>query len=315
MKKWHIIVTIFFRVVWLAAQSPVVSNVTFAQRTDGSLKVDITYDVTAVKEVAISVEASDDGGTTWDLICTSLTGDAGPGIEPGTNKQIIWDFYSDNPLQSGENYKIRITADDNLETGTMTGNDGSVYRTVKIGDQWWTAENLRETKYRNGDDIPEVPDRSSWSDLSTGARSVYDNDESNVDTYGYLYNWYALEDNRNIAPLGWRVPADADWTALVNFLEGKSVAGGKMKEMGTGHWQSPNTGATNESGFSALPGGARDAGGWFLQLYCIAFLWSAEEENSDKAFYRYLSYNLSELTGPVSLFKRMGFSVRFIRDE
>ena len=152
------------------------------------------------------------------------------------------------------------------ETGTVTDIDGNTYQTVKIGDQWWMAENLKVTCYRNGDAIPNITDGTTWASLSTGAYCEYNNDINNVATYGRLYNWYAVTDSRNIAPAGWHVPSDAEWKQLEMYL-GMSQSeadatgwrgtdeGGKLKEVGTMHWNSPNTGATNESGFTALPGG------------------------------------------------------------
>jgi uncharacterized protein (TIGR02145 family) len=142
-------------------------------------------------------------------------------------------------------------------TNTMTGNDGKVYQTVKIGNQWWMAENLKETKFRDGSAIPNVTGKSSWVNRSTGAWCFYNNDESNADTYGYLYNWYAVTDSRNIAPAGWHVPSDADWKVLTDHL-GKD-AGSKLAG-GYDLWEDDNlrTNASfNESGFSTLPAGCR----------------------------------------------------------
>jgi len=206
-------------------------------------------------------------------------------------------------------------SDGGFETGSMTGNDGKVYKTVKIGNQVWMAENLRETKYRNGDTIPEVTDDVEWGGLTTSARCVYDNSESNADIYGYLYNWFAVADGRNIAPSGWRVPTDADWTTLVNYLGGGYRAeGSKMKEAGTWHWTLPNREATNESGFTALPGGYRANGnGYFNYLGNIAHFWSATEYNTNDAWDRVLYYDHSGVDRNYDN-KRNGFSVRLIRD-
>lgn len=149
---------------------------------------------------------------------------------------------------------------------TVTDYDGNVYQTVLIGDQCWMMENLKVTHYRNGDPIPHVTDGVTWGNLTSGAYCNYNNDEGNVATYGRLYNWYAVDDSRNIAPAGWHVPSDAEWQTLVDYLGGDAVAGGKMKEAGTTHWASPNTGATNESGFTALPGGGPRPR-WYLLHY------------------------------------------------
>jgi len=200
------------------------------------------------------------------------------------------------------------------ELGTVTGNDGKTYTTIKIGEQWWMMENLKETQYRNGDAIPNVTDDTEWAGLSTGARCAYDNKESNADTYGYLYNWYTVNDSRNIAPDGWRVPTDDDWNKLVTYLGGGSVAGGKMKST-TSHWASPNTGATNESGFSTLPAGYRPSNGFFA-LGSRAYFWSATERRMNPpthAWARGLSCDRSHVDR-VSGNKRYGRSVRLLRD-
>jgi len=197
------------------------------------------------------------------------------------------------------------------ETGTMTGNDGRKYQTIKIGTQWWMAENLKETKYRDGSSIPKVTGRSKWSNLKTGAYCTFENKESNAARYGYLYNWYTVKDSRNIAPAGWHVPTDKEWTALTTYLGGENAAGGKMKE--TSYWESPNTGATNESGISALPGGCRGYDGYFADLGCYAYFWSSTQYYSYDAWYRPLSCNYSDVYRS-SNYKHFGFSLRLIRD-
>jgi uncharacterized protein (TIGR02145 family) len=200
-----------------------------------------------------------------------------------------------------------------LDTGAVKDIDGNTYITVKIGDQWWMAENLKVTHYRNGDPIPNVTGTMAWSGLSTGAYCEYNNDPGNVATYGRLYNWYAVDDGRNIAPAGWHVPSDADWQALVDYLGGSGVAGGKMKEAGTTHWSPPNAGATNESGFTALPGGYRDEGGFFLGMGLGAIFWSSTEYLSYNAWDRSLYYNHSEVNRNYDN-KQIGFSIRCVRD-
>jgi len=198
-------------------------------------------------------------------------------------------------------------------TGTVTDIDGNVYQTVRIGNQWWMAENLKVTHYRNGEPIPNVTDNSSWYALLSGAYCDYNNDVSNVATYGRLYNWYAVSDSRNIAPAGWHVPSDAEWQSLVDYLGGDAIAGGKLKEAGTTHWLSPNTGATNESGFTALPGGYRYSGGSFFNMGYYAYFWSSTENNSYTAWGRYLSCNYSQV-GRNYFKEQVGFSVRCVRD-
>jgi len=220
------------------------------------------------------------------------------------------------------NYKYKDGPDP--DCGTVTDIDGNVYQTVTIGDQVWMLENLKVTHYRNGDPIPNVTVGWVWEGLSTGAYCEYDNDIINVATYGRLYNWFAVDDSRSIAPEGWHVPTDEEWKQLEMFL-GMSQSeaddngargtdeGGKLKEVGTTFWDSPNTGATNESGFSALPGGYRLSVGIFSNMGEAADMWSTTESSSGSALYRYLSSNGSGIY-TFSYYKPAGFSVRCVKD-
>ncbi|MBN2104641.1 hypothetical protein JW835_11430, partial [bacterium] len=196
--------------------------------------------------------------------------------------------------------------------GTVTDIDGNVYQTVKIGNQWWMAANLKATHYRNGDEIPNVTGAVDWKNLTTGAYCNYDNNADYGTTYGRLYNWYAVNDSRNIAPQGWHVPTDAQWQTLIDYLGGGNVAGGKMKETETTHWVSPNRGATNESGFSALLGGYRN-GYYFYDMGNEAKFWSSTASMSTHAFYRAL-YNSNSYVMRLDFYKSCGHSVRCIRD-
>lgn len=128
------------------------------------------------------------------------------------------------------------------------------------------AQNLRTTKYKNGDAVPNVSNNFDWSNLGSGAYCWYTNSNGFEQPYGKLYNWYAVIDSRGLCPTGWHVPSDAEWTTLTDYLGGTSIAGGKMKETSTTHWISPDSGATNESGFTGLPGGNRNSDGTFLFL-------------------------------------------------
>jgi uncharacterized protein (TIGR02145 family) len=208
---------------------------------------------------------------------------------------------------------------------TVTDIDGNVYRTVTIGTQVWMAENLRTTRFRNGDAIPTT--NPAVLDIS-GERNakyqwVFEDDPDNLAVYGRLYTWHAVTDSRTIAPVGWHVPTDAEWKTLTDFLGGDGVAGGKMKEAGTAYWRSPNTGATNESGFAGLPGGSRpahgafDGGGVFVgDKHHYGAWWTASERNAATALSRCLSYR----DGLIHVFdetwsgKNWGFAVRCVRD-
>ncbi len=207
---------------------------------------------------------------------------------------------------------IGCKKDDNKST--ITDIDGNVYNTVTIGTQTWMAENLKVTKYRNGDAIPNVTNGNEWLNLTTGAYCDYENAASNSVVYGKLYNWYAVADSRNIAPTGWHVASDDEWTTLTTFLGGVTVAGGKLKEKGTAHWISPNEGATNETGFTALPAGYRmNDGEIFYHLSSHAYFWSFTEDNGSDAWYRYLNSSYSNVYR-YNYDKSGGFSVRCIKD-
>lgn len=211
------------------------------------------------------------------------------------------------------------------DSATVTDIDGNVYKTVKIGNQFWMAENLKVIHYRNGDLIPNVTSNDSWYNLSTGAYCNYNNDEGNVATYGRLYNWFAVGDSRNIAPAGWHVPSDAEWKQLEMYLGMSQVEADamewrgsteswKMRETGTTHWNSPNHGATNESGFTALPGGYRTYDGYFESMGVRACFWSSSEYyNMIWAWSRELHYDHAQVWRYYD-FNRYGYSVRCVRD-
>lgn len=186
---------------------------------------------------------------------------------------------------------------------------------VTIGTQTWMKKNLDVSKYRNGDVIPEVTDPSAWANLTTGAWCYYENKTKNGTNYGKLYNWYAVNDPRGLAPKGWHIPNEEEWTLLTNQLGGEDSAGGKMKETGSTHWKSPNTAATNSSGWEGLPGGYRNDKGPFYDLGGSGKWWSSTEGGyySYYAWVRQLSFPYGFI-GRYAFKKRFGFSVRCIRD-
>ena len=208
-----------------------------------------------------------------------------------------------------------VKADDPIDQTTVTDIDGNVYETIQIGDQEWMAENLKVTHYRDGTAITNVSDNIAWTVTTTEAYCIYNNNANNeVDTYGALYNWYAVDDSRNIAPEGWHIPTEAEWQVLIDNLGGDEVAGGKMKETGTSHWVSPNIGATNESGFTALPSGYRSyADGSYGYMGYVTSFWSATLSGSSGAWVRRLGYTDSDLRLSHSN-KEGGTAIRCLRD-
>lgn len=300
---------------------------------DENKPVVATYEITTIgsNEALCGGTITSDGGfgvssrgVCWSTEPTPTIRDSK--TEDGTGAGSFTSQMTD--LQPNTNYYIRAYATNSAGTGygnamsfttleVVTDADGNVYKTIKIGNQTWMSENLKVTKYNDGTAIPNVTDGTEWRSLKTGAYCNYDNDQNNVATYGRLYNWYAVNTGK-LAPKGWHVPTHAEWTELTDYLGGVStfdgiiIAGGKLKERGTSHWKSPNTGATNEIGFTALPGGTRyygefynigDAGDW----------WCATEYDTNVAWLRGMNYNSSNVGNGV-LVKEDGLSIRCLKD-
>ena len=208
-----------------------------------------------------------------------------------------------------------------LTYGSMTDQQGNVYKTIVIGTQEWMAENLNTSIYRNGDAIPTGLTNVQWQNTTStqlGAWAYYNNDASYACPYGKLYNWYACTDARQLCPVGWHVPTDDEWTTLAYSLVDMFVAGGKMKttgtvEAGTGLWLSPNFQATNSSGFSGVPGGGRDFDGVFVEMGETGNWWSSSESIPGNGWGRGI-FSDSNVVGNLSYFKRHGFSVRCLKD-
>jgi uncharacterized protein (TIGR02145 family) len=184
---------------------------------------------------------------------------------------------------------------------------------VTIGTQIWMKENLKTTKYNDETNISNITDNTAWSNLTSPAYCYYDNDAATQkNIYGALYNWYAVNTGK-LCPTGWHVPSDVEWTTLTTYLGGESVAGGKLKETGTILWVSPNTGATNESGFTALPGGCRNDLGGCTYNGQYGYWWSSSEYDSFKGKWRLMGYDHADII-PHNNTKNYGFSIRCLRD-
>ena len=209
-------------------------------------------------------------------------------------------------------------ADPTDPAGTVTYIDGNVYHTVTIGDQVWMAENLNVTRYRNGDSIPNVT-LGSWGLQASGARCSYNNDPGNNVVMGMLYNNYAATDSRKIAPSGWHVANDSDWQTLLGYLGGEHIAGGKLKEAGYDNWLEPNTGATNESGFTALPSGGLLRDTYFEGIGTHCFYWSSSLSigglfSDTVGNYLVLFYNSKNVTRMHETGRKYGLAVRCVKD-
>jgi uncharacterized protein (TIGR02145 family) len=193
--------------------------------------------------------------------------------------------------------------------GSVTDQDGITYKTIEIGTQTWMAENLRTTKYNDGTPVPLVTDKTEWAALTTPGLSWYNND---TDFYGALYNWYAVNTGK-LCPDGWHVPDDEEWNTLTSFIGSETIAGSKLKEAGTLHWQAPNAGATNETGFTALPGGYRTSTGVYANIKRYSYWWSSSQRTTNDAWFRDLSYGYAYADRSSSN-KKSGFSVRCVMD-
>ena len=226
---------------------------------------------------------------------------------PEANKTISFNFI---PCTDGDgnNYPV-------LLIGSAKGTTDILDNPEVKGIQIWMTENLRTSKYNDGTVIPNITDNEKWYADITGAYCIYDHNEVNNTIYGKLYNWFAVSSTnpKNVCPVGWHVPSDSEWNTLTSNLGGQITAGGKLKESGTLHWKTPNTGASDATGFKALPGGNRYYGGPFLDKGDYCYFWSSTGYATYNAWYQFLGYNTSYVW-QYGAEKQFGFSVRCLKD-
>lgn len=189
----------------------------------------------------------------------------------------------------------------------------SAYSSVTIGSQEWMDSNLQVACYRNGDPVQQVDDFHEWKNSTTGAMCLYEGNTEYGKVFGRLYNWYAVNDSRGLAPEGWRIPEDRDWQVLIDYLNGSDRAGGAMKSRGVQYWKKPNSNASNSSGFSAMPGGFRSLYGDFRHLGLYSYYWSSTPTKNNCAFIRVLGYFDARVTHTGGAIES-GYSVRCIKD-
>lgn len=220
---------------------------------------------------------------------------------------------SDDASSAAINNRSTAQFNSSVTYGTVSDSDGNIYKTVTIGTQTWMAENLRTTTFNDTTDISKIVSADTWAAMYSAAYCNYNNtlDKDSIATFGRLYNFYAVATEK-LAPEGWRVATDEDWQILVDYLGGTESAGAGLKELGLTHWSSPNTGATNSSGFTALPAGTRTSSGTFEGSGTSGYWWSSEEYNSYFGWRRAItSGSISILNG--NLNKKYGFSVRCVK--
>ena len=250
MKKNRLLLILFLAIFQTGTYiySQKISNVNFNQERNNII---ISYNLETKIPCKIALFVSTNGGGTWLGPLKKVSGDIGVNVSSG-NKLITWNVLEEFEQFVGNNILFKVNAISNE------------LQTVKIGSQEWTVKNLDVITYRNGDTIPEVKDFNEWSKLTTGAWCYYDNDPKNGKIYGKLYNWYAVNDPRGLAPEGYHIPSEDEWKELINFLGGIKKADVKMKEIGFTYWKKPigsiyytptTTPANNSSNFTALPGG------------------------------------------------------------
>lgn len=289
--------------------------------------------------------------TTTTRPASTSTGTSGGNVtdnggSPVTKRGVCWSTsqnptLADNSTENGEGngtftssitgltpnttYHVRAYATNDVGTAygsdrtfttdpeTVTDRDGNIYNVIRIGSQLWFKENLKTTTFSNGNSIPHVSSGAAWSALTDPGYCWYYNNEGNKDVYGALYNWYAVETG-NLCPSGWRVPSDEDCLTLEKYNRNtESTIGGKLKEEGTEHWTSPNTGATDEWGFTALPGGHRTASGLFENIRDHGHWWTSTSYSGTDAWGRRLQYNEVK-TFRFFVNKKTGKSVKCMKD-
>ena len=269
----------------------------------------VVWSTSPAPTISLSTKTSDGSGT--GSFTSSLSG-----LSPSITYYVR--AYASNSAGTGYGNEITFMTTPCLGISSISDIDGNSYNTVQIGTQCWIQSNLKVSKYRNGDAIPTGLSAAVWRSTNSGAYAIYLNNNANDAIYGKLYNWYAVADNRGLCPTGWHVPTDAEWTTLTTYLGGEGVAGGKMKSVGTAYWNNSNVGATNESGFSGLPGGFRNDGDTdYYNIGRGAFFWSATESSRDGfAWARDLFDGDVIVTkvGDNGVDKNMGLSVRCLRD-
>jgi uncharacterized protein (TIGR02145 family) len=214
----------------------------------------------------------------------------------------------------------------NKGSKTVMDIDGNIYTTVMIGEQEWMVENLKTTRYIDGTPIPNVTDVTEWRHIDASAYVWQNNDSSNKDTYGALYNWWSVGSRSDLCPAGWRVASEDDWQTLESFagmthdqIQGTAMRGtnegGKLKEAGTQNWINPNEGATNEFGFTVVPGGRRESDGVFLGLTSGGTIWTSTETSFSSAYYRHFATGSSQIGRNPNGEKKFGLAVRCIRNK
>jgi uncharacterized protein (TIGR02145 family) len=310
MKKLQflLVLLVVLQTSFVAAQK--VSNIAYRQEQSNII---VSYDLETKSPCKVNLFVSTNGGTTWQGPLTKVSGDVGAKIASGSHS-ITWKVLEEFEELRGDKiqFQVRAYSED--------------LKSIVIGTQSWANKNLNVELYSDGTEIPQVTDPTAWAALTTGAWCYYDNDTDNGEVYGKLYNWYAVAgiwnessrtdmlQRKKLAPIGYHIPSDDEWRTLTYFLGGYDIAGGKMKEIDTTHWSRPNKGATNKSGFTALPGGCRYDIGTFSSINYICYWWSYSLDYNGYKANVYNLYHYSDISSSYQNNLSFGYSVRCIKD-
>jgi uncharacterized protein (TIGR02145 family) len=287
-----------FLVFGVATNAQKVSNISFKQEQSNII---VSYDLETKTTCKIDLFVSTNGGATWQGPLKKVIGDVGAKVNTG-KRSITWNVLEEFEYLRGNNILFQVRAD-SFDSGT-----------VEIGSQIWMKKNLDVSTYKNGDVIPEVKDPNEWLTLKTGAWCYYNNDSKNGKIYGKLYNWYAVNDPRGLAPEGFHIPTMKEINFLLGYLGGSDIAGYKLKEAGTA-WNPPNiyVNNSNSSGFTALPGGCRSGTyGGFEGFGWIGKWWYVNFSNS-AGFFSLMDYTNVVPTAEFT-YESFGLSLRCIKD-
>ena len=328
---WLGLLLVSFFGLWGNGQKAVAQSIENIRIESDYRKVRLTYDLLQGNGNGLPMDVSVVFRTASgrSIVPSKMLGDYLQ-VFPGREKVLEWDAYGELGDFSGELYAEFSLITKKFKCGQDVVKDvnGNSYRTIQIGAQCWTQTNLKVSKYRNGDIVPTGLNNNDWGSTTSGAYAIYNNDPVNDGLYGKLYNHYAVTDSRGLCPTGWHVPSEREWNILVKYLDPNAdtvcfgcwqsnIAGGMMKSTAMqptpGGWQSPNTGATNSSGFTALPGGLRNGNGDFGTMATNGYWWSSSDVSGSDAWNRLLYTNYSDFNR-ISYGRADGFSVRCCRD-
>jgi len=291
----------------LALSTAVVTDITYSSATsggnitsDGGLEITARGVCWSQLQNPTTADSKTEDGSGSGAYTSTITG-----LTPNTTYYVR--AYATN--SDGTAYGAELP----FSTGLLEDIEGNTYNTITIGDQVWMQENLKVTKLNDGTEIPNVTDEDTWLYTSEPGYGWYDNEALIFgELYGAMYNWYAVNTG-SLCPDGWHVPTDAEWTILTDYLGGEAVAGGQLKEAGTEHWTSPNTDATNTTGFTALPGGYRSNGGQYYSIGSSGSWHTSSEKDNMFVWRRDMQSNHGEVKRWDNN-KNFGFSVRCIKD-